>query len=147
MRQKSFSGNFAAGAGAGRSSDSWRRVLLRSRLGDDNRLDPETVAKSVRALGKDARVLSSSQEIADTLAAESQPGDLLFVMSNGSFDGLCDKLIKKLGGGPRALRGHQQVILYRLQHSLPTLFFSMVCLAFCSSLRANDSLRSFAGAP
>jgi UDP-N-acetylmuramate: L-alanyl-gamma-D-glutamyl-meso-diaminopimelate ligase len=72
-------------------------VFRSQQLGDDNRLDPETVAKSVRALGKDARVLSSSQEIADTLAAESQPGDLLLVMSNGSFDGLCDKLIKKLG--------------------------------------------------
>ena len=72
-------------------------VFRSQQLGDDNRLDPETVAKSVRALGKDARVLGSSQEIADTLAAESQPGDLLLVMSNGSFDGLCDKLIKKLG--------------------------------------------------
>jgi UDP-N-acetylmuramate: L-alanyl-gamma-D-glutamyl-meso-diaminopimelate ligase len=72
-------------------------VFRSQQLGDDNRLDPETVAKSVRALGKDARVLGSSQEIADTLASESQPGDLLLVMSNGSFDGLCDKLIKKLG--------------------------------------------------
>ncbi len=72
-------------------------VFRSQQLGDDNRLDPETVAKNVLALGKDARVLGSSQEIADTLAAESQPGDLLLVMSNGSFDGLCDKLIKKLG--------------------------------------------------
>jgi UDP-N-acetylmuramate-alanine ligase len=31
------------------------------------------------------------------LAAEAEPGDLLLVMSNGSFDGLCEKLIKKLG--------------------------------------------------
>jgi UDP-N-acetylmuramate: L-alanyl-gamma-D-glutamyl-meso-diaminopimelate ligase len=72
-------------------------VFRSQQLGDDKRLDPGTVAKSVRALGKDARVLGSSQEIADTLAAESQPGDLLLLMSNGSFDGLCDKLIKKLG--------------------------------------------------
>jgi UDP-N-acetylmuramate: L-alanyl-gamma-D-glutamyl-meso-diaminopimelate ligase len=72
-------------------------VFRSQQLGDDNRLDPETVAKSVRAMGKDARVLGSSQKIADTLAAESQPGDLLLVMSNGSFDSLCDKLIKKLG--------------------------------------------------
>jgi UDP-N-acetylmuramate: L-alanyl-gamma-D-glutamyl-meso-diaminopimelate ligase len=72
-------------------------VFRSQQLDDDNRLDPETVAKSVRGLGKDARVLGSSQEIADTLASESQPGDLLLVMSNGSFDGLCDKVIKKLG--------------------------------------------------
>src|SRR5450432_177576 len=78
------------------------RVILggvfRSRqLGDDNRLDPESVAQRVRALNKEARVLNSSDEIATVLAAESEPGDLLLVMSNGSFDGLCAKLIKKLG--------------------------------------------------
>jgi len=27
---------------------------------------------------------------------EAQPGDLLVLMSNGSFDGLCDKLTQKL---------------------------------------------------
>ena len=30
-------------------------------------------------------------------APTTQSGDLLLVMSNGSFDGLCDKLLKKLG--------------------------------------------------
>lgn len=72
-------------------------VFRSQQLGDDNRLDPECVAKSVRALNKEARVFNSSDEIATVLAAESEPGDLLLVMSNGSFDGLCDKLIKKLG--------------------------------------------------
>jgi UDP-N-acetylmuramate: L-alanyl-gamma-D-glutamyl-meso-diaminopimelate ligase len=72
-------------------------VFRSQQLGDDNRLDPESVAQSVRALNKEARVFNSSDEIAGVLAAESEPGDLLLVMSNGSFDGLCDKLIKKLG--------------------------------------------------
>jgi UDP-N-acetylmuramate: L-alanyl-gamma-D-glutamyl-meso-diaminopimelate ligase len=72
-------------------------VFRSHQLGDGNRLDPETVAQSIRSLGKDARVFSSSDEIAHVLAAEAEPGDLLLVMSNGSFDGLCDKLIKKLG--------------------------------------------------
>ena len=76
-------------------------VFRSQQLGEDNRLDPETVAKSVRSLGKDARVFGGSQEIADTLAAESEAGDLLLVMSNGSFDGLCEKLITKLGDGVR----------------------------------------------
>jgi UDP-N-acetylmuramate: L-alanyl-gamma-D-glutamyl-meso-diaminopimelate ligase len=71
-------------------------VFRSHQLGDDNRLDPETVAQSIRSLGKEARVFSSSDEIAGVLAAESEPGDLLLVMSNGSFDGLCEKLIKKL---------------------------------------------------
>ena len=67
-----------------------------SQLPDDQRLDPEAVASSIRQLGKDARALPSADGIADMLVAEAKPGDLLLIMSNGSFDGLCDKLLKKL---------------------------------------------------
>src|SRR6266436_6387259 len=72
-------------------------VFRAQQLGGENRLDPETVADGVRALGKDARVLPSSDAIAEHLGAEAKPGDLLLIMSNGSFDGLCEKLLKKLG--------------------------------------------------
>jgi UDP-N-acetylmuramate: L-alanyl-gamma-D-glutamyl-meso-diaminopimelate ligase len=72
-------------------------VFRAQQLVGENRLDPETVAESVRALGKDARVLPSSGAIAEHLGAEAKPGDLLLIMSNGSFDGLCEKLLKKLG--------------------------------------------------
>ena len=77
------------------------RVLLGSvhragQLGEEQRLDPETVAAAVRSLGKNARVLPGADAIADVLAAEARPGDLLLVMSNGNFDGLCEKLLKKL---------------------------------------------------
>ena len=72
-------------------------VFRAQQLGDDNRLDPEFVAESVRKLGKDARVLPSANAIAEFLADEAQHGDLLLIMSNGNFDGLCDKLLKRLG--------------------------------------------------
>jgi UDP-N-acetylmuramate: L-alanyl-gamma-D-glutamyl-meso-diaminopimelate ligase len=65
-------------------------------LSEDQRLDPETVASAVRQFGKDARVLPSADAIAGLLAAEAQPGDLLLVMSNGNFDGLCEKLLARL---------------------------------------------------
>lgn len=71
-------------------------VFRAQQLGDENRLDPESVAESVRALGKDAQVLAGSDAISDHLVRESKPGDLLLIMSNGSFDGLCEKLLKKL---------------------------------------------------
>ena len=71
-------------------------VFRAQQLGE-NRLDPETVAESVRALGKDARVFPSSDAIAEHLAREAKPGDLVLIMSNGSFDGLCEKVLKKLG--------------------------------------------------
>jgi len=73
-------------------------VFRAQQLGGENRLDPETVAERVRALGKDARVFPSSDAIAEHVVAEAKPGDLLLIMSNGSFDGLCEKVLKKLGG-------------------------------------------------
>ena len=78
-------------------------VFRAQQLGDENRMDPEAVAANVRELGKDARVFPSSEAIAEHLAAEAKPGDLLLIMSNGSFDGLCEKLLKKLGATPQLL--------------------------------------------
>lgn len=71
-------------------------VFRAQQLGSENRLDPESVAESVRTLGKDAKALGSSDAISDELVSEAKPGDLLLIMSNGSFDGLCEKLLKKL---------------------------------------------------
>jgi UDP-N-acetylmuramate: L-alanyl-gamma-D-glutamyl-meso-diaminopimelate ligase len=76
-------------------------VFRAQQLGGENRLDPESVAESVRALGKEARVFLSSDAIAEHLAAEAEAGDLLLIMSNGSFDGLCEKVLKKLGEADR----------------------------------------------
>jgi len=71
-------------------------VFRAQQLGDENRLDPETVAASVRALGKEAHVISGGEAMADFLVASVKPNDLLLIMSNGSFDGLCEKLLTKL---------------------------------------------------
>jgi len=71
-------------------------VYRAQQLGDDNRMDPEVVAADVRKLGRDAHVFPSSDAIAEHLAGEAKSGDVLLIMSNGSFDGLCEKLLKKL---------------------------------------------------
>ncbi|HKV22995.1 MAG TPA: UDP-N-acetylmuramate:L-alanyl-gamma-D-glutamyl-meso-diaminopimelate ligase [Candidatus Acidoferrum sp.] len=71
-------------------------VFRAQQLGDENRMDPESVAESVRELGKPATVIAGSDAIADHLVANARAGDLLLIMSNGSFDGLCEKLMKKL---------------------------------------------------
>jgi UDP-N-acetylmuramate-alanine ligase len=34
--------------------------------------------------------------MADFLVSNAKPNDLLLIMSNGSFDGLCEKLLAKL---------------------------------------------------
>jgi UDP-N-acetylmuramate: L-alanyl-gamma-D-glutamyl-meso-diaminopimelate ligase len=72
-------------------------VFRAQQLGDENRLAPDSVAQSVRELGKDARAFEGADAIAEYLCGEAKSGDLFLIMSNGSFDGLCEKLLKKLG--------------------------------------------------
>jgi len=47
-------------------------------------------------VGKSAASFDSAEGIAAFLAEKSLPGDIVVVMSNGSFDGLCDKLLSRL---------------------------------------------------
>jgi UDP-N-acetylmuramate: L-alanyl-gamma-D-glutamyl-meso-diaminopimelate ligase len=65
-------------------------------LSDAERLSPERVVARIAAAGRTARALNSSSEIAEFLAAASRKGDVVLVLSNGSFDGLCDKLLADL---------------------------------------------------
>jgi UDP-N-acetylmuramate: L-alanyl-gamma-D-glutamyl-meso-diaminopimelate ligase len=71
-------------------------------LADENRLDPEHVAADVRKLGIDAHVFRGGMAISDYLAANGKSGDLFLIMSNGSFDGLCQKLTDKLSAATEA---------------------------------------------
>ncbi len=76
-------------------------------LSEGERLSPERVVKIVRAAGRRAEALNSAGEIADFLAGELREGDVMLVLSNGSFDGLCDKLLARLNSrspAPRAAR-------------------------------------------
>jgi len=65
-------------------------------LPESERLSPERVVHSLLASGRRASAFGSSGEIADFLAAELREGDIILVLSNGSFDGLCDKLLAQL---------------------------------------------------
>jgi UDP-N-acetylmuramate: L-alanyl-gamma-D-glutamyl-meso-diaminopimelate ligase len=65
-------------------------------LSDQDRFSPESLAESLRAHGRVAKAFPAAAAIADHLAENANPGDLVMVMSNGSFDGLCFKLLEKL---------------------------------------------------
>jgi UDP-N-acetylmuramate: L-alanyl-gamma-D-glutamyl-meso-diaminopimelate ligase len=65
-------------------------------LGDDERLSPDRVLQTVRSEGRLAEGFEQAEQIAEFLSNETRPGDLVLVMSNGSFDGLCGKLLSKL---------------------------------------------------
>jgi len=73
-------------------------------LTDDDRFSPEGLADSLRRAGRDARAFGSADEIAEHLAANARAGDLVLVMSNGSFGGLCAKLLEKLAAIQEARR-------------------------------------------
>ena len=65
-------------------------------LAEDDRLSPDAIAAAIRARGYAAQAFASAEEIAGHLAANARPGDLVLIMSNGSFDGLTAKLLEKL---------------------------------------------------
>jgi UDP-N-acetylmuramate: L-alanyl-gamma-D-glutamyl-meso-diaminopimelate ligase len=65
-------------------------------LEEGERLSPESIAKSLHARNRPAQAFDSAAAIADYLAAQAHPGDMVMVMSNGSFDGLSGKLLEKL---------------------------------------------------
>ena len=65
-------------------------------LSDEERMSPLRVFEAIRRAGRKAEGFDTAEEIAEYLAAETKTGDLVLVMSNGSFDGLCGKLLGKL---------------------------------------------------
>ena len=66
-------------------------------LEERDRLSPEAITESIRARGRFAKAFASSVDIAEHLVENTEPGDLVLIMSNGSFDGLTAKLLEKLG--------------------------------------------------
>jgi UDP-N-acetylmuramate: L-alanyl-gamma-D-glutamyl-meso-diaminopimelate ligase len=64
-------------------------------LGEQERLSPEQIADSLLERGRPAKAFESADEIAEYLADHAKTGDLVMVLSNGSFDGLSGKLLEK----------------------------------------------------
>jgi UDP-N-acetylmuramate: L-alanyl-gamma-D-glutamyl-meso-diaminopimelate ligase len=65
-------------------------------LSDADRLSPERIAAVLSKRGVQSAALPGADVIAEYLAGAVKPGDVVLIMSNGSFDGLCDKLIRVL---------------------------------------------------
>lgn len=60
------------------------------------RLDPDKVASEVSASGKPCFHEPDTAAIVSRLKAETRPGDVIIVFSNGGFDGIHDKLLAAL---------------------------------------------------
>ncbi len=65
-------------------------------LSEEDRFSPEALTEALRKRGRVAEAFQSSAEIADDLSERVRAGDLVLVMSNGSFDGLCSRVLDKL---------------------------------------------------
>jgi UDP-N-acetylmuramate: L-alanyl-gamma-D-glutamyl-meso-diaminopimelate ligase len=62
----------------------------------EERFSAERLAGDLKGRGIDAASLDDVDAVVDRLAADCEPGDVVLVMSNGSFDGLCQKLLAAL---------------------------------------------------
>ncbi|HEX9757956.1 MAG TPA: UDP-N-acetylmuramate:L-alanyl-gamma-D-glutamyl-meso-diaminopimelate ligase [Nitrospiria bacterium] len=62
----------------------------------EERLDPKKLVEDIEKSGKRAWFLPQTGEILHEMVSQLQPGDLVCIMSSGSFDGLHKKLIQVL---------------------------------------------------
>ena len=65
-------------------------------LAEDERLDPDQVIQDILDTGKDAYYLPDASAIAERVGEIAEQGDVVIVMSNGSFGGIHDLLKNKL---------------------------------------------------
>jgi UDP-N-acetylmuramate: L-alanyl-gamma-D-glutamyl-meso-diaminopimelate ligase len=64
-------------------------------LSDAERLSPDRIVKLLTAKKRQATECPSTDAIVEYLSREAKSGDVVLVMSNGSFDGLCGKLVER----------------------------------------------------
>ena len=74
------------------------RVFGSSHLDAEQTLSPTRVADGIRLRGGNASTFGSTDEIVQELASQVRPGDHVVIMSNGGFDNIHNKLLKRLRG-------------------------------------------------
>jgi UDP-N-acetylmuramate: L-alanyl-gamma-D-glutamyl-meso-diaminopimelate ligase len=60
------------------------------------RFNSELLAEALRSGSKDAEAFAETDDLLDSLVLSLIPGDIVLVMSNGSFDNLIDRLLARL---------------------------------------------------
>lgn len=89
------------------SFDAADRVIVAAvdhpeRAPEGQRFSPDLLVADLQARGRDASFLPSVSEIVKRLVGEARPGDVVVVMSNGSFGGIHGRLLEGLSGRPPA---------------------------------------------
>ncbi len=71
-------------------------VYQQERIPEQERLHPEEVVAALNAAGTQAELLKDADAIVDGVALRLQPGDVVAILSNGGFDGIYEKLPRRL---------------------------------------------------
>jgi UDP-N-acetylmuramate: L-alanyl-gamma-D-glutamyl-meso-diaminopimelate ligase len=80
------------------------RLFDPSKIPPADRFDPERLALDLHRSGTKAAYVADVDMIVKQLAGSAAPGDVVCVLSSGSFDGLHDKLLDAIGDSVRPAR-------------------------------------------
>jgi UDP-N-acetylmuramate: L-alanyl-gamma-D-glutamyl-meso-diaminopimelate ligase len=99
-RRKTFQAEFAE-AFAHADEVVVGRLFDPSKIPETERFDPERLALDLHRSGTKAAYVPDVDAIVKQLAESAGPGDVVVVLSSGSFDGLHDKLLEAIGDSMR----------------------------------------------
>jgi len=71
-------------------------VFKQESIPENERLHPDSVVKSLRQAGKHATLYPNADVIVETITPDLTAGDVVAILSNGGFDGIYEKLPKRL---------------------------------------------------
>jgi UDP-N-acetylmuramate: L-alanyl-gamma-D-glutamyl-meso-diaminopimelate ligase len=74
------------------------QVARLEQIPEKERLNPEAVVEEIKQSGKPAFYEKDANTIVDRIAPQLLPNDIVVVFSNGGFDNIHEKLLKKLQG-------------------------------------------------
>jgi UDP-N-acetylmuramate: L-alanyl-gamma-D-glutamyl-meso-diaminopimelate ligase len=100
-----FQDDFAAAFRQSGADEVILAPVFRTSLPETERLSTDQLVADLRRHGRRARAFPDVTAIVAAVAAEAAPGDLVVAMSNGSFEGIHEKLLAALApaGDPQAV--------------------------------------------
>jgi UDP-N-acetylmuramate: L-alanyl-gamma-D-glutamyl-meso-diaminopimelate ligase len=109
-RRKTFQSEFAE-AFAHADEVIVSRMFDPSKIPVADRFDPERLALDLHRGGTKASYIPEIDTIVKQLAQSAAPGDVVCVLSSGSFDGLHDKLLDAIGDSMRPARREEMAVV------------------------------------
>lgn len=73
-----------------------RKPSMLSKVPEDQRMDTQKLVQDIVKRGINAFYFDDTESIIDFLTAQSKPGDLILIMSNGGFDNIHQRVLEKL---------------------------------------------------